>query len=117
MEHLSILLAVLHVDSDSLSAVLPVAEHLTAQHSAIKMLHSRVKLVLQYVRAVQAGDLPKNHEILREAYSLSHRLPVLQSSRFRADFYNVSLFIILAPACGFCMLFHVFYLHEIRLSS
>jgi hypothetical protein len=71
--------------------MLPVAEHLTAQHSAIKMLHSRVKLVLQYVRAVQAGELPKNHEILREAYSLSHRLPVLQSSRFRADFYNVSL--------------------------
>jgi hypothetical protein len=70
----------------------PVAEHLTAQHSAIKMLHSRVKLVLQYVRAVQAGELPRNHEILREAYSLSHRLPVLQSSRFRADFYNVSLF-------------------------
>jgi COP9 signalosome complex subunit 6 len=65
-----------------------VAEHLTAQHSAIKMLHSRVKLVLQYVRAVQAGELPKNHEILREAYSLSHRLPVLQSARFRADFYN-----------------------------
>lgn len=67
-----------------------VAEHLTAQHSAIKMLHSRVKLVLQYVRAVQVGELPRNHEILREANSLSHRLPVLQSPRFRADFYNVS---------------------------
>lgn len=98
-------------------AMLPVAEHLTAQHSAIKMLHSRVKLVLQYVRAVQAGELPKNHEILREAYSLSHRLPVLQSSRFRADFYNVSLFIILVPACIFGMLFHVFCLHEIHHSS
>jgi hypothetical protein len=83
-----------NVDSSllTLTAVSPVAEHLTAQHSAIKMLHSRVKLVLQYVRAVQAGELPRSHEILREAYSLSHRLPVLQSSRFRADFYNVSLF-------------------------
>jgi len=100
-----------------LPAMLPVAEHLTAQHSAIKMLHSRVKLVLQYVRAVQAGELPKNHEILREAYSLSHRLPVLQSSRFRADFYNVSLFIMLAPACIVDMLFHVLSLHEIYHSS
>lgn len=68
-----------------------VAEHLTAQHSAIKMLHSRVKLVLEYVRAVQAGKLPINHEVLREAHSLSHRLPVLQTDRFTTDFYNVSL--------------------------
>ena len=34
-----------------------VAEHLTAQHSAIKMLHSRVKLILEYIQAVQAGIL------------------------------------------------------------
>lgn len=71
-----------------------VAEHLTAQHSAIKMLHSRVKLVLEYVKAVQEGKLPENninhHEILREAYSLSHRLPVLQTSQFSIDLYNVS---------------------------
>ena len=52
------------------------------------MLHSRVKLVLQYVRAVQAGELPVNHDILREAFSLSNRLPVLQSPKFKAEFYN-----------------------------
>lgn len=68
-----------------------VAEHLTAQHSAIKMLHSRVKLVLEYMKAVQKGQLEANHEILREAYSLCHRLPVIQSPRFRQDFYNVCL--------------------------
>lgn len=67
-----------------------VAEHLTAQHSAIKMLHSRVKLVLEYMKAVQSGQIPKNHDILREAYSLCHRLPVFQSTRFRQDFYNQS---------------------------
>ncbi|KAF5269266.1 hypothetical protein FQR65_LT02567 [Abscondita terminalis] len=65
-----------------------VAEHLTAQHSAIKMLHSRVRLVLEYMKAVQAGTLPTNLEILRETYSLCHRLPVVQSLRFRQDFYN-----------------------------
>lgn len=65
-----------------------VAEHLTAQHSAIKMLHSRVRLVLEYVRAVQAGRLPHSHEVLREAYSLSHRLPVLHGDHFRQVFYN-----------------------------
>ncbi len=36
------------------------------------------------------GDLPKNHEILREAYSLCHRLPVLNTDRFKDEFYNVS---------------------------
>lgn len=69
-----------------------VAEHLTAQHSAIKMLHSRVRLVLEYMKAVQNGELQTNHEILREVYSLCHRLPVIQSPRFRQDFYNVSNF-------------------------
>lgn len=69
-----------------------VAEHLSAQHSAIKMLHSRVRLVLQYVKAVESGQLPVNHEILREAYSLSNRLPVLQSPKFKGEFYNVSNF-------------------------
>lgn len=65
-----------------------VAEHLQAQHSAIKMLHGRVRLILDYVRAVKSGRLTPNHDILREAYSLSHRLPVLNSDNFRAEFYN-----------------------------
>ncbi|XP_028136636.1 COP9 signalosome complex subunit 6 [Diabrotica virgifera virgifera] len=65
-----------------------VAEHLTAQHSAIKMLHSRVRLVLEYMKAVQSGQLPRNHEVLRDAFSLCHRLPVIDGSRFRQDFYN-----------------------------
>lgn len=65
-----------------------VAEHLQSQHSAIKMLHSRVKLILEYIKAVQAGEEEKNHEVLREAYSLCHRLPVLNTDRFKEDFYN-----------------------------
>ncbi|XP_020289305.1 COP9 signalosome complex subunit 6 [Pseudomyrmex gracilis] len=65
-----------------------VAEHLTAQHSAIKMLHARVKLVLRYVQAVQSGELKGNHEVLRAACSLSHRLPVLNNPKFKDDFYN-----------------------------
>ncbi|KAI4486229.1 hypothetical protein M0802_012440 [Mischocyttarus mexicanus] len=65
-----------------------VAEHLAAQHSAIKMLHSRVKLVLRYVQAVQSGELKGNHEVLRAACSLGYRLPVLNNPKFKADFYN-----------------------------
>lgn len=65
-----------------------VAEHLVAQHSAIKMLHYRIKLVLAYVKAVEEGTLKPNHEIMREAYSLSQRLPVVQGSQFRQEFYT-----------------------------
>uniref|UniRef100_A0ABI7YDS5 COP9 signalosome complex subunit 6 n=1 Tax=Felis catus TaxID=9685 RepID=A0ABI7YDS5_FELCA len=42
-----------------------VAEHLIEQHSAIKMLHSRVKLIWEYVKASEAGEVPFNQEILR----------------------------------------------------
>lgn len=65
-----------------------VAEQLIAQYSAIKMLHSRVKLILEYIKAVEAGEIPKNLDILREAYSLCYRLPVLNTDKFKEDFFN-----------------------------
>ena len=34
-----------------------VSDHLTAQYSAIKMLHSRVKLIMDYVKAVDDGRM------------------------------------------------------------
>ncbi|XP_055375543.1 COP9 signalosome complex subunit 6 [Condylostylus longicornis] len=67
-----------------------VAEHLIAQHSAIKMLHSRIKMVLKYVRAIEDGELPVNHNILRDIYALSRRLPVVQGSSFNEEFYTQS---------------------------
>lgn len=67
-----------------------VAEHLVTQYSAIKMLHSRVKLVLAYIKDIENGSLEPNHEILREACSLSHRLPVIRSSTFCEDYYTQS---------------------------
>ena len=33
-----------------------VSDHLSAQYSAIKMLHSRVKLIMDYVKAVDDGN-------------------------------------------------------------
>ena len=53
-------------DSDTSRA----QDTLMAQHSAIKMLASRVKLVLEYVRAVERGELEHNHEIMRQAWML-----------------------------------------------
>lgn len=69
-----------------------VAENLQAQYSAIKMLASRVRLIAEYVKASQRGEVEFNHEILRQVNALAHRLPVLNSEKFRGEFYNVSLF-------------------------
>jgi COP9 signalosome complex subunit 6 len=66
-----------------------VSEQLSAQHGAVKMLHSRVRLLLDYLKAVQAGDLPKNHEILRKVSSLCHQLPVLDGTSFQKEFHSV----------------------------
>lgn len=65
-----------------------VAEHLLAQHNAVKMLHGRIRIIVDYIKAVEAGELPKNHEVLREAYSLCHRLPVMNTPKFREEFYS-----------------------------
>lgn len=37
------------------------------------------------------GEVPFNHEILREAYALCHCLPVLSTDKFKTDFYDVSV--------------------------
>merc|ERR1712142_1413994 len=63
-----------------------VSDHLTAQYSAIKMLHSRVKLIMDYVKAVDEGTLKGNHEILRDIKSLVHRLPLMDNPEFQSDY-------------------------------
>lgn len=65
-----------------------VAEHLVAQDSAIKMLNTRIKIVLQYIKDVEAGKLKANQEILREAYALCHRLPIMQVPAFQEELYT-----------------------------
>nr|SVE76480.1 EOG090X08T4 [Daphnia longispina] len=65
-----------------------VAEQLQAQHNAVKMLANRVRLILEYIRAMERGEVPKSHEVLREAKSLTHRLPVLNSEIFQEEYYT-----------------------------
>ncbi|EAA12413.4 AGAP008156-PA, partial [Anopheles gambiae str. PEST] len=74
-------------DTDANSTV---AEHLLAQYNAIKMLNSRVKIILAYIKAVENDQLKPNQEILRMAYSLSRRLPIVQNPSFKEEFYTQS---------------------------
>ena len=52
------------------------------------MLTSRVALIRDYIKAVEAGELTYNHDIIREAQALIARLPVLQADLFQPQFYN-----------------------------
>lgn len=65
-----------------------VAEHLVAQDSAIKMLNKRIQIVLKYIKDVENGKVAANQEILRDAYALSHRLPVMKGHAFQEELYT-----------------------------
>ncbi|XP_037948549.1 COP9 signalosome complex subunit 6-like [Teleopsis dalmanni] len=77
-----------------------VAEQLVATGSAIKMLSKRIKIILKYVKDVNAGKLPVDHEILRDIYALSHRLPVMQDEAFHKEFYTQCNDVILISYLG-----------------
>lgn len=65
-----------------------VSEQLSAQYGAVKMLHARVRLVLDYLKAVQSGELSPHPQILREASALCNQLPVLEKNLFSKDFHS-----------------------------
>jgi len=80
---------VARISSTTESTQSKVSENLMVQHSAIKMLTSRVDIILNYIEAVEKKELPFNHEVLREAKALADRLPILASKdRFTPEFYT-----------------------------
>ena len=58
------------------------------------------------------GEIPCNHEIMRDALSLIQRLPVMKTDLFKEDFYNVSL----CPTHGGCTNGNNFYINLILYS-
>ncbi|XP_021726325.1 COP9 signalosome complex subunit 6a-like [Chenopodium quinoa] len=72
--------------ADGGSAATQLAAHLTGIHSAIKMLNSRVKVLLQYLSSMQKGEIPCENSLLRQVSSLLRRLPAIESVKFQDDF-------------------------------
>ncbi|KAI8925829.1 maintenance of mitochondrial structure and function-domain-containing protein [Entophlyctis helioformis] len=64
----------------------PIA-HLTGQQNAIRMLQSRVQVLVKYLEEVEAGTLPRNHTVLRQLSSLCNRLPTVQGHDFESEFF------------------------------
>ncbi|CAG0900014.1 unnamed protein product, partial [Cyprideis torosa] len=63
------------------------ADPLLAQFGAIKMLHSRIKIILAFLAAMEGGAVPINYEILRDVSSLAlaNNLPLLNTEQFKQE--------------------------------
>ncbi|RKP26343.1 Rpn11/EIF3F C-terminal domain-containing protein [Syncephalis pseudoplumigaleata] len=55
-----------------------VVSQLTNQRGAVQMLHDRVGLLRDYVKAVQQGELEKDMHLLREIAGLCQQMPVVE---------------------------------------
>ncbi|KAI9209276.1 maintenance of mitochondrial structure and function-domain-containing protein [Polychytrium aggregatum] len=69
---------------------------LTSQRNAVQMLHTRIKLLKQYVTDVKSGVIPVDHVVLRQISSLVRRLPVIETPEFQEELmieYSDSLLI------------------------
>jgi len=62
--------------------------YLMGVHNAISMLAVRIKILLQFLNAVKAGKIPKDHGLLRRVGSLCTQLPATDTSAFKRDFIN-----------------------------
>jgi len=60
--------------------------HLQTQRAAIKMLHERILVLVQYVTEVIAGQTQKDHPTLRSLSALIASLPASENKAFREEF-------------------------------
>ncbi|KZS96106.1 hypothetical protein SISNIDRAFT_451786 [Sistotremastrum niveocremeum HHB9708] len=63
-----------------------LVSHLQTQRAAIKMLHDRILILIQYVTGVIANQAPRDHATLRALGSLIASLPASESAAFREEF-------------------------------
>ncbi|KAG1783707.1 maintenance of mitochondrial structure and function-domain-containing protein [Suillus placidus] len=60
--------------------------HLQAQRAAVKMLHERILVLVQYVTNVIAGQVPTDYTTLRSLSALIASLPASENKGFRDEF-------------------------------
>jgi len=60
--------------------------HLTTQRNAIKMLHTRIKILHQYLVNAKTDESCIDHDVLRQIAGLCNRLPTIDSADFRQEF-------------------------------
>ncbi|KAF9584224.1 hypothetical protein BGW38_007175 [Lunasporangiospora selenospora] len=66
-----------------------LVSHLSGQQNAIKMLHTRIKLLHQYLQDSVEGRVSKDHDLERQISSLCNRLPTISGQAFEEEFMTV----------------------------
>ncbi|KAJ3327644.1 COP9 signalosome complex subunit 6 [Blyttiomyces sp. JEL0837] len=77
---------VAHVTSTEAASGSSIVAHLVGQRNAIKMLQARIKLLEKYVADVEAGVIPKDHELMRQITSICNRMPTIDGAEFQQEF-------------------------------
>ncbi|THH17396.1 hypothetical protein EW146_g3399 [Bondarzewia mesenterica] len=65
---------------------LQVESHLQNQRAAVKMLHDRIVILVQYIKDATAGKALKDHATLRSLTALLASLPASENKGFREEF-------------------------------
>ncbi len=60
--------------------------HLGTLRRSIIMLQSRVQVIVRFLEATKAGEIPEDHELLRKVYGVCSSLPVMNSDTFSEAF-------------------------------
>lgn len=60
-----------------------VRQHLVSQHAAVKIFNGRVKTVLDYVKAVNAGEIVPDQRLLRSLRSILSQLSASSNSQLK----------------------------------
>jgi COP9 signalosome complex subunit 6 len=60
--------------------------HMAALKNAVQMLRGRVLLVRRFLELSRSGQIPMDHDLLREAEAICNQLPALEPSTLQVDF-------------------------------
>jgi COP9 signalosome complex subunit 6 len=74
-----------------------VTNHYETLGKAIEVLNTRVGVLVQILKDVEAGKMNMDHKLLRNIKALVQRLPVMSSSEFKSDLlseYNDDLLVV-----------------------
>jgi len=81
-------------------------QHTGGLANSVTMLGNRVKELLEYVKEVKAGTTPKNHEVMRQTFSICQALkashPDALQRQFCGEFNDGALIVLLASLTKTC---------------
>jgi len=79
---------VAHVSPAGGDAGSQLTAHLMGIHNAIKMLHTKINILKNFLAATASGQVKPDHGLLRQIAGLCNLLPAIDTDAFKEDFLN-----------------------------